>query len=109
MSRRLGGRGPDRTNPARWQRTRRAVFARDGHRCVDCKRPGRLECDHVVPLWRNPNQDPYDPANCATRCRGCHIRKTAAENEHRRKAPTPAVAAWANLVSKLSTSMRYRR
>ena len=31
---------------------RRQVFKRDGYRCVDCGRAGKLEGDHVVPLHR---------------------------------------------------------
>ena len=39
-----------RLNAARWQATRRAVFERDGWRCVQCGRAGRLEADHIIPL-----------------------------------------------------------
>ena len=59
----------------RWQAVRRAVFERDGYRCVECGRSGRLECDHVRPLQREPGQDPYDPNGLQTLCRACHIRK----------------------------------
>ena len=75
-----------------WQATRRAVFRRDGRRCCHCGRPGRLECDHVTPLWRDPLQDPFDPAGCQSLCRSCHIAKTADE---RRRIPTESEAAWA--------------
>ena len=92
-----------RLNRARWERTRRAVFARDGYRCRCCGRAGRLECDHVVPLERDPDQDPYDPANCQTLARGCHIAKTRAERlaTERRRPVAPAVAAWQGLVAEL--------
>lgn len=79
---------------ARWARTRRAVFERDGWRCVTCGRPGRLECDHVRPLERFPEQDPYAMAGLQTLCRGCHLRKTAREN----RRESPAVAAWRRLI-----------
>ena len=85
-------------NARRWAAVRRAVLARDGWRCVACGRAGRLECDHVVPLWKDPRQDPYDPNGLQSLCRSCHIAKTAAEN---RREPTPAERAWRELVAAL--------
>ena len=81
---------------ARWQAVRRAVFERDGWRCVRCGRAGRLECDHVVPLEWDPGQDPCAVDGCQTLCRPCHVAKTAAEN---RREPTPAERAWRELVA----------
>ena len=43
----------------RWKAVRRAVFDRDRWRCLMCGQPGRLECDHVTPLQREPGQDPW--------------------------------------------------
>lgn len=80
----------------RWTAVRRAVFVRDGWRCVECGRAGRLECDHVTPLDRGGN--PWDPDNLQTLCRACHIAKTAREN---RRGPTPAEAAWYTLVKEM--------
>ncbi|MCY4479869.1 MAG: HNH endonuclease [Rhodospirillales bacterium] len=93
-----------RLDGARWERTRRAVFARDGWRCRCCGRSGRLECDHVVPLERDPAQDPYDPANCQTLSRGCHIAKTRREGAERlrRRPVAPAVAAWRHFAAELT-------
>lgn len=68
-----------RLNKRQWKQTRFIVFQRDGYRCVQCGKPGRLECDHIKPLWKQPDQNPYDPANCQTLCRFCHIRKNADE------------------------------
>ena len=82
----------------RWQRTRRAVFARDGYRCRHCGKAGRLECDHVVPIDADPSQNLYDPDGCQTLCRGCHIAKTASEN---RGELDPARQAWLELVGEL--------
>ena len=62
---------------ARWQRLRRLIFERDSWRCTDCKRPGRLECDHI-------DRDPakfWEPKNLRTLCRGCHIDRHQAEKK----------------------------
>ena len=88
------------TDRKRWRRTRRAVFARDGHRCCWCGSPGRLECDHIEPLWRTPTQNPYDPDGCQTLCRGCHIAKTAAERRHR----TDSERRWAEMIADIGPS-----
>jgi len=74
------------------------VFERDGWRCVRCGRAGRLECDHVVPLERDPRQDPYGPDGCQALCRPCHIAKTAAEN---RRPLTAGERAWRELVAEI--------
>ncbi len=87
-----------RLNAHRWATVRRYVLERDGHRCVECGRAGHLECDHVTPLKRKPNQNPYDISGLQSLCRGCHIAKSAREN---RRAPTPAEAAWRAFVSEL--------
>ena len=87
-----------RLNLHRWAITRRAVFARDSYRCMECGKAGRLECDHVVPLQREPGQDPYDVNGLQTLCRSCHIAKTAAEN---RREPTPGEAAWRRMVGEI--------
>ena len=55
-------------NARRWGVVRRRVFVRDGWRCVECGRAGRMECDHVEPLQREPGQDPYNPHG------HCHVR-----------------------------------
>ena len=74
------------------------MFRRDGWRCVQCGKAGRLECDHVTALQREQGQDPYDPNGLQTLCRACHIVKTAREN---RREPTPAEAAWRLLVAEM--------
>lgn len=87
-----------RLHRRRWRRVRRAVFERDGWRCVMCGRAGRLECDHVTPLEREPGQDPYDVNGLQTLCRGCHIAKTAAE---RPAEISPAELRWRDLVAEI--------
>ena len=82
----------------RWLAVRRAVFKRDGWRCVECSKPGRLECDHVTPMQRSPNQDLWDMNGLQTLCRQCHIAKTRRENA---RDAGPKERAWRDLVSEL--------
>ena len=84
-------------NARRWTAVRRAVFERDGYRCVMCGRAGRLECDHITPLQREPGQDHFDVNGLQTLCRLCHIEKTARQN---RKTDS-ARAAWCKLTTEL--------
>ena len=90
-----------RLHARRWAAVRRFVFERDGYRCTSCGRAGRLECDHVTPLEREPGQDPYDPNGLQTLCRRYHIEKTAREN---RRELTPAEAAWRELISEMAAN-----
>ena len=85
-------------NARRWGVVRRRVFVRDGWRCVECGRAGRLECDHVMPMQREPGQDPFDVNGLQALCRSCHIKKTAREN---RRPLTDAEAAWRELVNEM--------
>ena len=96
--RRPGSRHHKALDGKRWALVRLRIFARDGWRCRRCGRAGRLECDHVVPLHRGGAE--YDPANLQTLCRGCHVQKTAGENER----PDPARDAWRALVRELASS-----
>ena len=73
----------------RWQAVRRAVFERDGWKCVLCGRMGALECDHRQPIVRAG--DWFAMSNLQTLCRGCHIRKSA--GEHKTRLVSPARAA----------------
>ena len=77
-------------NKRRWSAIRIVIFERDGWRCVQCRKSGRLECDHVVPLSRNG--EPYETDNLQTLCRGCHIRKTRKERTGYKS--NPAAKAW---------------
>ena len=85
-------------NARRWAAVRRAVFDRDGYRCVMCGRAGRLECDHIEPMQREPRQDPFDVNGLQTLCKACHIAKTAREN---RRLLTPAEQEWRRLADEL--------
>jgi len=71
------------------------VFRRAGYRCQMCGKAGRLECDHRIPLFRDPDQDPYALNGLQALCRSCHIEKTAGEN---RKPETPEQKAWGELL-----------
>ena len=82
-------------NARRWAAVRRAVFERDGWRCFECGRAGRLEADHITPMQREAGQDVYDPNGLQTLCRACHIEKTRCEN---RRPLTPAELAWRSLI-----------
>ena len=85
-------------NTRRWAAVRRAVFERDGWRCVECGKAGRPECDHISPMQREPGQDPFDPNGLQTLCRKCHVEKTRREN---RRPLTPDELAWRELVAKV--------
>lgn len=91
-------------NQRRWNAVRLHVFNRDGWRCVFCGKAGRLECDHVTPLEREPGQDPYDPNGLQTLCRACHMAKTRNENRRRYRETAfvpPEVERWRTLVNDL--------
>ena len=81
----------------RWARVRHAALNAANWRCARCDRYGN-EVDHTVSLHRGG--DPWDESNLQVLCRGCHIRKTAREN---RREPTPAEAAWRDLVRELAS------
>ena len=63
----------------RWRRLRKRILARDGYRCTcGCKRGGRLEVDHIIPV--DQGGDPWNEENLQTLRRSCHIEKTRREN-----------------------------
>ena len=75
--------------------SRRALFARDDHRCVYCGSTGRLTLDHVVPRSRG-GDSVWE--NVVTSCAPCNLRKgnrLLHEVEMRMlvtpRAPTPAL------------------
>ena len=53
-----------------WRRVRRYVIDRDGYKCRQCGRTGRLEVHHRNPMWRS-SANPFDPAGLETLCRPC--------------------------------------
>ena len=87
---RHGGRG------TAWDRFRLRMLDRDSYRCQTCGKWGN-EVDHIKPLQFGGAM--FDPANCQTLCRGCHIRKTRAENSR----PNPEREAWGRYMLKMNT------
>ena len=69
----------------RWQAVRRAVFERDGLKCVLCGRMGLIECDHRQPIVRAG--DWFAMSNLQCLCRSCHIQKSAQECRSREVSP----------------------
>jgi Restriction endonuclease len=61
--------------PKDWQRTRRRILARDGHKCRVCRFPG-FEVDHIIPA-RLGGSDRDD--NLWTLCKTHHKAKTGRE------------------------------
>ena len=80
---------------SQWARLRLIIFERDGYRCVQCGRAGKLHCDHVIPL--ESGGDETDPDNLQTLCRDCHIKKTRREYRERNPIP-PDVQAWHDFI-----------
>ena len=77
----------------RWRGVRLRILDRDGWRCLDCGRAGKLEVDHKQPLQFGG--DVYESDNLQTLCRTCHISKTRVEN----RRPDAARDAWQQLVN----------
>lgn len=72
-----------------WPTQRLAALRRDGHRCVDCGAPTD-EVDHIVSRAEGgTNELP----NLASRCQGCHRRRTVTQQQagHRRLRPPQAL------------------
>ena len=85
----------------RWFRVRQIVLDRDNWRCRSCGRPGGpFEVDHIVPLWRHPDQDPYDARPLPKHCvKPCHADKT--RGECRRERTDAELADWQNFVGEI--------
>ena len=85
----------------RWHRLARAVKDRDGWRCKKCGKPGRLECDHRVPISNGGKK--WDPSNLQALCRQCHFIKSYKERKSALRVLEPKALAWTRLVEKLLT------
>ena len=75
---------------------RRAVLGRDGWRCKECHRAGRLEVHHLIPVHRAPERE-LDPSNVVVLCRTCHLGHTRKE----RQQVSSQRQAWRELVEAL--------
>ena len=88
-----------RLSRSRWRALRRAALDRDGWRCTECGRAGRLDAHHVKPLEKGG--EPYELGNLAALCRDCHIRAHGGE-------PRRPDAGYAALVAELMTGPKGR-
>ena len=84
-----------RLDRRRWAAVRRAAFGRDGYRCRECGKAGRLEAHHEPPLRQGAN--PYDLTGIRTLCRSCHIAR------HRPDDMTPGRAAWYDFLDEITS------
>jgi 5-methylcytosine-specific restriction endonuclease McrA len=75
--------------------TRRAVFARDGGRCVYCASPA-TSLDHVVPRSRGGQHTWENVVSCCRRCNHAKADRSLAEMGWSLPHPpmTPSGAAW---------------
>ena len=84
----------DRLDARRWTKARRQAFDRDGWRCNQCGKAGRLEAHHEPPL--RDGADPYGVAGIRTLCRDCHIALHQPDNM------TPGRAEWQAMVAEIT-------
>ena len=82
----------------RWAAARRAALDRDGWRCQQCGRAGRLEVDHIRPIFEGGPV--YELANLQALCVACHVRKSRADAGL--PAETPFRDGWRRLVAELA-------
>lgn len=54
-----------------WKNWRKAVFERDGYKCLDCGTGGYLEPHHIIPLKQTLSRA-FDVTNGISLCRPCH-------------------------------------
>ena len=100
----MPGRGSNyhrRLDQRRWRAVRLLVFKRDSYRCQGCGVTGvRFECDHVISMWTNPDQNPYDLDGLQTLCKDCHHEKSRSEIRGQGVWPDPERRAWRALIAK---------
>lgn len=64
-------------NPKLWAVLRAKVLKRDKYRCQSCGRAGKLECDHIKPVFQGGSE--IDLTNLQMLCFHCHRRKSMIE------------------------------
>ena len=53
-----------KATPSReWERIRQRAMLRDGHRCTNCGKPGRLEVHHIAPVSGGRDECAGEPAH----------------------------------------------
>jgi hypothetical protein len=72
---RIMGKRPGPYNNGAWRAVRQQALARDGNRCQECGKAGKLDVDHIVP-WKQAGHLWYELSNLRSLCRSCHIKKT---------------------------------
>ena len=78
-----------------WRRLRRRVLELDGWRCRSCGKAGRLEVDHIIPVFQRPDLElSLDNLQCL--CGACHKAKSRRERE---TPVSPARRAWRDLAA----------
>ena len=87
----------------RWHKLARFVKDRDGWRCRECGKSGRLETDHRVPISKTGAglAGQWDPSNLQTLCRSCHFIKSHKERKDALRPPQGESFKWDLLVDKL--------
>lgn len=66
------------TRTQRWQTLRLQALRRDGFKCVECGKAGRLAVDHIQRVKTHPELA-YEIENLQSLCWSCHSRKTHGE------------------------------
>ena len=88
-----------RLSAKEWRLRRMRALNRAGWRCeCGCKRAGRLEVDHIIPLAQGGG---HQMSNLKVLTRDCHILKTSREN---RKPLTPEEQKWSKLAKELAST-----
>jgi 5-methylcytosine-specific restriction protein A len=95
-------RASDAIRGKRWDVVRFEAKRRDGFKCVECGKRGRLEVHHVLPVRTHP-QLAFDMSNVKTLCVPCHARHTRIENGWQ-EFVNPKRAAWRALLDEGKTS-----
>ena len=83
-----------------WQGLRKLALDRDGWRCQQCGKAGRLEVDHVVAV--RDGGEFWQLSNLQSLCRRCHLKKTRREQPEPPRPETAAGRAWDRLIRELT-------
>jgi len=83
------------TSTKRWQGLRLEALRRDGWKCVQCGKAGRLEVDHIKPVRTHPHLA-FELANLQCLCPTHHTDKTRIEMGY--SPISPERHAWRKLL-----------